>query len=64
MDDELENYMLVCGNIQEIQSVFVNRADYSDDSSQDEQEVRRLNGSLIPLKYLVPLELFLDNSIF
>lgn len=65
-NEDLENYMLVCGNIQEIQSVFVsNNANETD--SEDERtdaEKRRQRGDNIPQKYLVPLSLFLENSIF
>ena len=60
---ELEKYRLLCGDIQEIESVFIDIKDNQSDQSSDEGR-RKLRGGLIPDKYLVPLKVFLSNSIY
>ena len=43
--------------------MFFRHEDDEDDDRTD-QEKRKARGDHIPSKYLVPLQLFLDNSIF
>ena len=62
--DELETYMLVCGNIQDIQSVFLTAKALESDADDDHLNDKAKRTTTIPAKYLVPLSIFLENSIF
>jgi hypothetical protein len=57
--------MLVCGNIQDIQSIFITAKTVDDDNDDDllREKEKRVEVN-IPNKYLVPLNVFLENSIF
>ena len=57
--------MLVCGNIQDIQSVFLTSKAVENDEYEDllREKEKRVEVN-IPNKYLVPLNVFLENSIF
>jgi SET domain-containing protein len=59
----MDKTVLVCGNIQDIQSVFI------DERAQDTKELsaedkKRMNGDLIDSRHKIHISLYLKNTVF